>query len=71
MLARGGSNLIHLPAAVVRVGTWVVVVLLGVGALMNFASSSPWERYGWGPFTLVLFVMCVVLARSGAPDRQA
>ena len=71
VLARGGRNLIHLPAAVVRVGTWVIVAILGVGVLMNFASSSPWERYGWGPFTLVLFVMCIVLARSGAPGRQA
>jgi hypothetical protein len=71
VLARGGRNLIHLPAAMVRVGTWVIVALLGVGALLNFASSSPWERYGWGPFTLVLLVMCVVLARSGAPGRKA
>ena len=55
MLARGGRNQVHLPAAVVRGGTWVIVVLLGVGVLMNVASSSPWERYGWGPFTLVLF----------------
>ncbi|MCY7289825.1 MAG: hypothetical protein LH624_16675, partial [Cryobacterium sp.] len=71
VLARGGCNLIRLPAGVVRVGTWVIVALLGVGALMNFASSSPWERYGWGPFTVVLFVLCVVLARSGAPHRQS
>jgi hypothetical protein len=33
--------------------------------LMNFASSSPWERFGWGPFTLVLFLLGVVLARGG------
>ena len=71
VLARGGRNQVHLPAAVVRVGTWVIVVLLGVGVLMNVASSSPWERYGWGPFTLVLFVLSVVLARGGAPARQA
>jgi hypothetical protein len=65
VLARGGYALVPLPKAVSRVGTWVLVGLLGVGALMNFASSSPWERFGWGPFTVVLFLLGVVLARSG------
>jgi CubicO group peptidase (beta-lactamase class C family) len=69
VLARGGRALIPLPEAVCRVGTWVLVGLLGLGALLNFASSSPWERFGWGPFTLVLFVLDVVLARSGLPAR--
>ena len=37
---------------------------------MNFASFSLWERFGWGPFTLVLLMLSVVLARSGvAPGR--
>jgi hypothetical protein len=35
------------------VETSVLVGLLGVGGLLNFASSSSWERFGWGPFTLV------------------
>ena len=69
-LARGSYAFVLLPAAVPRVGTWVLVVLLGVGALMNFASSSRWERFGWGPFTLVLFVPGVPLARSGLPAGQ-
>ena len=34
------------------------------GALMNFASSSPWERFLWGPLALVLAGLCFVLARS-------
>ena len=67
VLARGGRPLVPLPQAVSRVGTWVLVGLLGVGALMQFASSSPWERFGWGPFTLVLLTFGVVLARSGLP----
>ena len=67
VLARGGYTLIPLPEAIYRVGTWVLVGLLGLGALMQFASSSPWERFGWGPFTLVLFVLCVLLAKSGTP----
>jgi hypothetical protein len=71
VLARGGRALVPLPDAVARVGTWVVVGLLGLGALLNFASSSPWERFGWGPFTLVMFVLCVLLARSGSPGHRA
>lgn len=67
VLATGGWALVPLPAAVTRVATWVLVGLLAVGALMNVASSSPWERFGWGPFTLVLFVLCVVLAKSAPP----
>ena len=70
VLARGGLALVRLPRAVFRVGTCVLVGLLGVGALLNFASTSPWERYGWGPFTLVLFILGVVLARSGLPSRR-
>ena len=72
VLARGGYAFVRLPDAALRVGTWVLVGLLGLGALMNFASSSPWERFGWGPFTLVLLILGVVLARSGLrPGRVA
>jgi hypothetical protein len=67
VLVRGGYALVPLSETVARVGTVVIAGLLGVGALMNFASSSPWERFGWGPFTVVLFVLCVVLARGGSP----
>jgi hypothetical protein len=42
----------------------VLVFVLGLGALVNFASSSEWERFGWGPFSLVLCTMSLVLARS-------
>jgi hypothetical protein len=47
-------------------GIWVVAVLLALGAVVNFASSSPWERFGWGPLALLLSILCVVLARSRA-----
>jgi hypothetical protein len=70
VLDRGGFALVALPEAVSRVGTWVLVGLLGLAALMNFASSSPWERFGWGPFSLVMFVLCIVLARSGLPSGR-
>jgi hypothetical protein len=71
VLARGGIALLPLPRRVTRRGTWVLVGLLGVGALMNFASPSPWERFGWGPFTLVMIALGVVLARSGLPAGRS
>ena len=71
VLARGGYPFVPLPQPVSRVGTWVLVGLSGLGALMNFASSSPWERFGWGPFTLVLLILGIVLARSGLPPGRA
>jgi hypothetical protein len=69
VLARGGRVLLPVPPTVARVGAWVLVGLLGLGALMNFASSSSWERFGWGPFTLIMSGLCLVLALSGSPQR--
>jgi hypothetical protein len=70
VLSRGGNALVRLPKAVSRVGTWMLVGLLGVGTLMNFMSSNAWERFGWGPFTLVLLTLAVVLARSAVPPGR-
>ena len=44
--------------------TWVLLGVTALGALMNAASSSPWERYGWAPYTLLLMILCLGLARS-------
>lgn len=66
VLAKGGRPLVALPDSVTRKGTWVLVVFLSVGAAMNFASSSRWERFGWGPFTVGLLALSVILARSGS-----
>ncbi len=69
VLARGGFAFSPLPRAVARWGTWVLVCFLGVGTVLNFASSSPWERYGWGPFSLTMLILCIILARSGFKAR--
>jgi hypothetical protein len=66
-LSRGGVTS-RFPRAGNRRVTWVLVVVTTVGALMNAASSSPWERYGWAPCTLALAILCLLLARS---DRNA
>ena len=65
VLARGGLAVSFLPRAVSWWGTWLVVCVLALGALLNFASSSPWERFGWGPFTLTMLILGTILARSG------
>ncbi|WP_258724568.1 hypothetical protein [Cellulomonas sp. NS3] len=67
VLARGGVG-VRLPASVGRTGVRALVGLLGLGAVMNAASSSPWERYGWAPFVVLLLVLCVLLARRGPQE---
>lgn len=32
-----------------RIAAWALVAILPLGALMNLASSSLWERFGWRP----------------------
>ena len=64
VLGRAGFQVIPLPAAILRWGTWVLVGLLFVGAVMNIASSSGWERFGWAPVVLILGVLCLIVARS-------
>jgi hypothetical protein len=58
-------------SAIFSWGTWVVAGLLTLGAIANFASSSVWERFGWGPLALVLALLCVVLARSRVATAAA
>jgi hypothetical protein len=47
------------------------VGFLGVATVLNSVSSSPWERFGWGPFSLATLICCILLARSRPPaDRN-
>ncbi|MEV0283732.1 hypothetical protein AB0H36_06360 [Kribbella sp. NPDC050820] len=69
VLRRAGFG-IRLPSVVARIGTWVLVVLLTLGALANFASQSPWERFLLGPVALLLAGLCFVVAGSPV-DRAA
>lgn len=64
VLGRAEYQVSPIPEPVALWGTWILVGVLLLGALMNFASSSPWERFLWGPLALVLAVLCFVLARS-------
>ena len=44
-----------------RIVMWVLAVLLGLGALANFASRSPRERI-WGPVALAIAICCAIIA---------
>ena len=62
ILARAGVISVPLPQVVLVVGAWVLVVTSVVGALVNLASSSPWERFGWAPYAATLAVLSLVVA---------
>ena len=47
---------------IARWSIWGFVALFSLSAFVNFASSSPWERFGWGPFAVMLVVCCVLVA---------
>jgi hypothetical protein len=67
-LARGGVGRSAIPYAFSRRAMWALTALMAVGAVMNAASSSRWERYGWAPFILGLTILSLQLARSGRPQ---
>jgi hypothetical protein len=66
VLGRAGFQVSPLPRALVRWGTWILVGVSLLAALVNFASPSSWERFIWGPVALILAGLCLVVARSGA-----
>jgi hypothetical protein len=67
-LSRGGLTS-PVPYTFSRPGMWVLTALLAIGAVMNAASPSPWERYAWAPFILVLCILSTRLARSRIPMK--
>jgi hypothetical protein len=64
VLGRAGFGISPLPPGFVRWGTWILVGVLPLGALMNFASPSTWERFLWGPVALILAALCLAVARG-------
>jgi hypothetical protein len=66
VLRRGGYRVPLISVRIARIGTWVLVGLMAVGTIANFASAGEWERFGWGPFTLLLAALCFVVARKRA-----
>lgn len=65
VLGGAGYEVSPLSLNVGRWGTWVLFGLLALGALMNLASSSRWERFLMSPIAASLSVMCLIVARAG------
>ena len=66
ILARSHTIALPIPADVVTVGAWALVVLSSLGAAVNLASSSPWERFGWAPYAAALAVLALIVALGPA-----
>jgi hypothetical protein len=64
ILGRGGFHVSPLGPAFLRRGSWILVGVSVLAALMNLASPSDWERFVWGPVALILAVLCLVVARG-------
>jgi hypothetical protein len=71
VLVRGGFEVLPLRPAFVRRGTWILVGVSVLAALMNLASPSNWERFVWGPVALILATLCLVVARGQRSDTTA
>jgi hypothetical protein len=66
VLARADYLSLPGPAELVTWGAWALVVLLVLGAVMNMASSSLWERFGWGPLAAILAAFTAIVALGPA-----
>ena len=64
VLGRAGFQVFPLPPAFVRWGPSILVGVSVLGALLNFASPSSWERFLWGPIALVLALLCFAVAKA-------
>jgi hypothetical protein len=64
ILGRAGYRPSPLPPAVTRWGARILVVVLPLSALLNFASPSMWERFLWGPLALLLAALCIAVVRG-------
>jgi len=66
ILGRAGIEIVPLPDLVLVWGAWALVVISVLGAIVNAASSSPWERFGWAPLSVILALLSLVVASSPA-----
>ncbi|HET9270422.1 MAG TPA: DUF3995 domain-containing protein [Vicinamibacterales bacterium] len=67
VLIRVGYWRDHVPFAIARIGTWVIAVLLLLGALVNFTAQTDFERFVNGPVALLVALLTFVVARSEVP----
>jgi hypothetical protein len=66
VLGRAGIWRARPNAIVFRWGTWILAIVMLLGAVPNFASQSRWENLIFGPLALVLAGLCFLVACSTA-----
>ena len=64
LIVLGRAGLGPLSGDYLRWTTWLLAGVLVLGALTNAMSRSPWERFGWAPFTLAVAILVIVVAMS-------
>ena len=62
ILILAGYEPVPIPLTVPAWVAWALFGLLALGALMNLASKSKWERFLMSPVSLVLSLCCLVVA---------
>ena len=72
LLARIGVLAVPLPRWMLRVGTWVLVVVFALAGANNLiqapdAYARDWHIYFFGPLLLTLAALCAIAERSTPP----
>jgi hypothetical protein len=67
ILGRAGYRGASASSRVFLWGAWILVVVMPLSALANFASPSNWERFLLGPIAVALGLLCLLVARSPIP----
>jgi len=55
------------PSRLINMGSWLVTVYLVFNTIMNFLSSSSAERWIFGPITLALVVLSLIINFNKSP----
>jgi hypothetical protein len=56
------------PSLFIKIAAWVITIILVLNTLGNFASQSRGEALLFGPLTLVLSLLCLVVSASTVGD---
>lgn len=65
ILARAGVVSTGIDERYLAVGSWMVVAYMALNTAGNLASKHPIERYLFGGITLLLVVLCAIVAAAG------
>ncbi|NQS90946.1 MAG: hypothetical protein HQ574_00935 [Chloroflexi bacterium] len=52
------------PSLLIKILSWLVTGYMGLNSILNFISPSMGERWFFGPITMILFVLCLMISLS-------